>query len=106
MAQNALGYTVKSVAQEIWPGLLLWESGWGLGMRLIPCMTEVYLGTVVTSWVFIDDAVPLTITLPCRENIDPLHYNSAPQHSCLPKSDIVRTVREGDGRGVSFVPNN
>ena len=78
----------------------------GSGNETNSCMTEMYLSTVVTSWVFIDDVVPLTITLPCRVYIDPLHHNSAPQHSCLPKSDIVRTVREGDGRGVSFVANN
>ena len=69
-------------------------------------MTDVYLRSVVTSWVLVDDVIPLTITSPCREHIDSPHYNSALQHSSLSKSDIMRSVRDGDDWGLYFIANN
>lgn len=69
-------------------------------------MADVYLGSIVTSWVLVDDAIRLTITSPRREHIDPPHYNNALQQSSLSKSDIVRTVREGDDWGLYFIANN
>ena len=69
-------------------------------------MVDVYLRSVVTSWVLVDDAIPLTITPPRREHIDSPHYNSALQRSSLSKSDIMRTVREGDDWGLYFIANN